>query len=411
MFTEEEISKLKQVFDKTGKLMIKSVSRFTDPAFFANEIIKSLEENDKIPFGDTRRYYAMELWTKHDGLPIQNILRACKQYKVAPMVSFSITSLGDTPLEKGVLKYDDLLDRIEQLIQAGDLDPRTTTVRLDPILVGYTNMEDIKKIVARCKSMGIRKFVTSLVQSYGYLEGTSSTRKVVSGINTALAEAGQSYNWEEYYGIISQDDVNISNQFMNNFKEKHPEAKTNIKAWWGRMISEAFAERIRLVTARSIGKIHFTPKFEYVDQVGDVLRELNKDPEIEIETCSFTVQGLKASACLDPLIIERLTGVDVTSEDGTYKRDTSRPDCMCYGAHQDMFRMNEKKCFSSCAYCYAGQSDSNNFRYYDDNGNIVDRKITRVDVGNSQNIQDLATPEEKRQAKQINKHCNRGGKS
>ena len=411
VFTEEEISKLKQVFDKTGKLMIKSVSRFTDPAFFANEIIKSLEENDKIPFGDTRRYYAMELWTKHDGLPIQNILRACKQYKVAPMVSFSITSLGDTPLEKGVLKYDDLLDRIEQLIQAGDLDPRTTTVRLDPILVGYTNMEDIKKIVARCKSMGIRKFVTSLVQSYGYLEGTSSTRKVVSGINTALAEAGQSYNWEEYYGIISQDDVNISNQFMNNFKEKHPEAKTNIKAWWGRMISEAFAERIRLVTARSIGKIHFTPKFEYVDQVGDVLRELNKDSEIEIETCSFTVQGLKASACLDPLIIERLTGVDVTSEDGTYKRDTSRPDCMCYGAHQDMFRMNEKKCFSSCAYCYAGQSDSNNFRYYDDNGNIVDRKITRVDVGNSQNIQDLATPEEKRQAKQINKHCNRGGKS
>lgn len=428
VFTEEEISKLKQVFDKTGKLMIKSVSRFTDPAFFANEIIKSLEENDKIPFGDTRRYYAMELWTKHDGLPIQNILRACKQYKVAPMVSFSITGLGDTPLEKGVLKYDDLLDRIEQLIQAGDLDPRTTTVRLDPILVGYTNMEDIKKIVARCKSMGIRKFVTSLVQSYGYLEGTSSTRKVVSGINTALAEAGQSYNWEEYYGIISQDDVNISNQFMNNFKEKHPEAKANIKAWWGRMISEAFAERIRLVTASSIGKIHFTPKFEYVDQVGDILRELNKDPEIEIETCSFTVQGLKASACLDPLIIERLTGVDVTSEDGTYKRDTSRPDCMCYGAHQDMFRMNEKKCFSSCAYCYAGQSDSNSFRYYDDNGNIVDRKITRVDVGNNQprvltdnsgkptaslsgNIQDLTTPEEKKQAEQINKHCNRGGKS
>lgn len=383
VFTEEEISKLKQVFDKTGKLMIKSVSRFTDPAFFANEIIKSLEENDKIPFGDTRRYYAMELWTKHDGLPIQNILRACKQYKVAPMVSFSITGLGDTPLEKGVLKYNDLLDRIEQLIQAGDLDPRTTTVRLDPILVGYTNMEDIKKIVARCKSMGIRKFVTSLVQSYGYLEGTSSTRKVVSGINAALAEAGQSYNWEEYYGIISQDDVNISRQFINEFYHEHPELHNN-KLVWGRMISEAFAKRIRLVTPSSVGKIHFTPKFEYVDQVGDVLRELNKDPEIEIESCSFTVQGLKASACLDPLIIERLTGADVTSEDGTYKRDTSRPDCMCYGAHQDMFRMDEKKCFSSCAYCYAGQSDSNNFRYYDDNGNLVDRKITRVDTGRSQ---------------------------
>ena len=82
------------------------------------------------------------------------------------------------------------------------------------------------------------------------------------------------------------------------------------------------------------------PKQEYIDEIGAFLTELNKDSGIEIETCSFYIGGLKYSACLDPLILERVTGIDVTSKDGTYNRDTSRPDCMCYGAHSDMYRSN-----------------------------------------------------------------------
>jgi len=108
------------------------------------------------------------------------------------------------------------------------------------------------------------------------------------------------------------------------------------------------------------------------------LLEINKDPEIELETCSFFIKGLRASACLDPLIIERITGVDVTDENGRYNRDTSRPDCMCYGAHSDIFRMNEKRCFSSCAYCYAGKSDSNAISYYNEDGTLKDTIYTRT---------------------------------
>jgi len=89
-----------------------SVSRYTDPAFFSEKIIKFLEENYKKPLTDPTRVNAIELWTKHDGLPIRNILEACKKYRVAPMVSFSITGLGGTSLEKGVMKYQDLLERI-----------------------------------------------------------------------------------------------------------------------------------------------------------------------------------------------------------------------------------------------------------------------------------------------------------
>lgn len=351
IFTQEEIDQIKQGLN--GKnLKVMSVSRYTDPAFFAREIIKFLEENAKKPFTDPTRVNAIELWTKHDGEPIQQILQACKKYKVAPMVSFSITTLGNTPLEQGVLDYKTLLQLIQKLVESGDLDPRTTTIRIDPILPGYTNTDNIKEVVNIGKSMGIRKYVTSLVQSYGYLDGTPNDRKVTTGINTALAKAGQTYDWDEYYGRISY--------------------------------------------GQNKGKINFKPKQQYIDQIGEVLLEINSDPEIELETCSFTIKGLKASACLDPLIIERVTGVSVTRPDGTYDRDTSRPECMCYGCHGDKFRWNEKQCFSSCAYCYAAHSGDSNFRYYNEDGTLKNRPLTRVSgqfIDNQQSIQSISQVE------------------
>jgi hypothetical protein len=134
---------------------------------------------------------------------------------------------------------------------------------------------------------------------------------------------------------------------------------------------------IRYVNDSSIGKIHHVPRLEYIDEIGKFLVELNKDPEIEIETCSFHIKGLNVSACLDPLIIERIVGIDVTNPVGTYRRDTSRPECMCYGAHSDFFAVNEN-CYSSCAYCYAAHSDDSNFKYYNEDGKLNRSKYTDI---------------------------------
>ena len=373
VFTKEEQEQIKKALGEDKKLQVMSVSRMTDPVFFTKEIINFLAENAKKPFTDATRVNAVEIWSKHDGIPMQDLLRACKKYKVAPMVSFSITGLGDTTLERGVMKYNDLLDRIEKYIKAGDLNPNTTTIRIDPILIGETNLDDIKAIVNRAKSMGIKKFVSSLVQSYGYLDGTPRDRKVTSGINTAMAREHRTYDWDKYYGRITQEDFAASETFVNKYRATHPRAS------WLEMVSAGAAEGVRVVSHSSIGKIHFIPKQEYIEEIGKVLLEINKDPEIELETCSFVIKGLRASACLDPLILERITGVDVTDPNGRYKRDTSRPDCMCYGAHSDMFRMNEKKCFSSCAYCYAGKSDSSAISYYNEDGSLKDTIYTRTE--------------------------------
>lgn len=371
VFTEEERAQITAA-TKDGKLQVMSVSRMTDPIFFTKEIIKFLEENAKKPFTDPTRVNAIEIWSKHDGMPMQDLLRACKKYKVAPMVSFSITGLGNTSLERGVMKYNDLIDRIQKLVQSGDLNPNTTTIRIDPILVGETNFEDVKVIVNRCKQIGIKKFVTSLVQSYGYLDGTPRDRKVVSGINEAMQRDGRTYDWDKYYGRVTNQDYAASKDFVQQYQNQHP------KASWSEIVSAGAAQGVRVVTQSSIGKIHFIPKQEYIDEIGKILLEINKDPEIELETCSFFIKGLRASACLDPLIIERITGVDVTDENGRYNRDTSRPDCMCYGAHSDIFRMNEKRCFSSCAYCYVGKSDSNAISYYNEDGTLKDTIYTRT---------------------------------
>lgn len=371
VFTEEERAQITEA-TKDGKLQVMSVSRMTDPIFFTKEIIKFLEENAKKSFTDPTRVNAIEIWSKHDGIPMQDLLRACKKYKVAPMVSFSITGLGNTSLERGVMKYNDLIDRIEKLVQSGDLNPNTTTIRIDPILVGETNFEDVKTIVNRCKQIGIKKFVTSLVQSYGYLDGTPRDRKVVSGINEAMQRDGRTYDWDKYYGRVTNQDYAVSKDFVQQYQNQHP------KASWSEIVSAGAAQGVRVVTQSSIGKIHFIPKQEYIDEIGKILLEINKDPEIELETCSFFIKGLRASACLDPLILERITGVDVTDKNGRYNRDTSRPDCMCYGAHSDIFRMNEKRCFSSCAYCYAGKSDSNAISYYNEDGTLKDTVYTRI---------------------------------
>ena len=326
-FTPSEQLQIKSALGDR-KLKVMSASRRTDPVFLAKDIVRFLEENAQKDFTDPTRVNVIEIWSKHDGMPMKEILDACRKYRVAPIVSFSITGLGGTSLEKGVMKHTDLLPLIKELIIDGTLNPATTTIRLDPILPGMTDMNVIKDIVKTAKSFGIKKYVTSMVQSYdGYGRG------VVEGINAALASEGKTYDWEKYYGIQTRGSKK--------------------------------------------GKLNFKPKQEWIDAIGSVFLEINSDPEITLETCAFKVKGLKASACLDPLIIERLTGIDVMSQDGSYDRDTSRPECMCYGNHSDMFKY-DNKCASSCAYCYAAHSEDSPFSYYDEQGNLIDSPLTRT---------------------------------
>lgn len=319
-FSKEEQELIKKA-TSTTRLFVKSASRRTDPVFFTEELINRLKENAKLPFGDPKRFYAMEIWSKHDGLPMVDLINACIKYRVAPINSFSISTLGDTSLEPGVMKPNDLLDAIAALIKAGKINPETTTIRIDPLVPGVTKLEDIENVVKRGKELGITKFVSSVMQSYGFTENTKFPRGIIPALTNAI-----NYNWEEYYGYDNS------------------------------------------------GIVSHRPKAKYAKEFGDFLKTLISKYAVKIESCASNNLGLPESACLDPLAIEKVTGVQV---DADYK-DETRKQCQCYGAHGDMLKYSDV-CRSCCAYCYAAQQNPDlEYRYYDDNGNLIDSALTRT---------------------------------
>nr|DAJ76023.1 MAG TPA: protein of unknown function (DUF1848) [Crassvirales sp.]DAO74170.1 MAG TPA: protein of unknown function (DUF1848) [Bacteriophage sp.] len=53
------------------------------------------------------------------------------------IIHFSITTLGNTKWEPGVMKWQDMIERVGKFIKQG-LDPKMVTLRIDPIVPGVT---------------------------------------------------------------------------------------------------------------------------------------------------------------------------------------------------------------------------------------------------------------------------------
>lgn len=168
-------------------------SERTDPAFHVKTILDILDGKTTVPeWGvvDGKRtivnqvsgkdFAGLYLITKHDGLPMLKLL----QTKIPKLIHFSITGLGGTKYEPGVMKYNDLLDRISDYIKQG-LDPNSVTIRIDPIVPGVTTKEDIETIVRRASEMGIKRIRFSIMDAYP---------------NTKVSMTKLGYDFSTYYG-------------------------------------------------------------------------------------------------------------------------------------------------------------------------------------------------------------------
>lgn len=324
-FSKEEIESINSaVGRKYGKnkngLYIASLDRQTDGVLFAKEVIRKLEENAKLPIGHPDRIYAMEIWSKHDGKAMFDILDACKKYRVAPMVSFSITSLGGTPFEDGVKDWRDLMKDIEELVKSGVIDTATTTIRLDPFMPGITDMNEFDSIIKESKKLGITRFVSSILNSYA----NNPERKVMSNIDEAYKKytgTKEGFPWRDYYDT---------------------------------------------------GK--YLPKEEVLEEYFSIIKELQDNNDVTIKICANGVEGkmkgLSPAACLDPYIIEEISGVGIVDSEGKYPKDTARPYEHCYGNRGNLLG-NKYPCYSRCAFCYAAQGDNDSvLSYYKSNGEL-----------------------------------------
>lgn len=208
ILTNEELRKLKPFVGNNPRIGV--ASEYTDPAFFSKQIIRVLNGEEVISdkFGRTfsgTDFNALYIITKHDGLPIENLLK----HKIPKIIHFSITGLGGTKYEPGVMKPNDLLDRIQAMLKLG-LDPESVTIRIDPIVPGVTSIKMIENIVKRASEMGIKTIRFSIMDQY------KTTKKY-------MEELG--YDYSKFYDGTSKharDDVREQIEtFMDSLIDKY----------------------------------------------------------------------------------------------------------------------------------------------------------------------------------------------
>lgn len=316
ILTNEEILALHPFTGSDTHPRIAVASEKTDPAFFA----KQLEDffNGKTTVQDYRGNTltandmdALYIITKHDGLPMRRILNIQKP----KIIHFSITTLGGTKWEPGVMKWQDMIERVGKFIKQG-LDPKMVTLRIDPIVPGVTQIKDVESLIKRASELGIKNIKFSVM---------------------------------DYYRTTSIFMKNLGYDYEKNGYEKldNGEFKPN-----------ASPEKVKRISE-------------------EMLKIANKYG-VKLSTCAEpgVIPGISKQGCLSVQQINNILGTHI--EDKAEANNRQRQLCTCYGGKVDVLRYNSN-CASSCMYCYAHHNSDKMLNYYKQDGTLKDNAFTRTE--------------------------------
>lgn len=286
--------------------------------------------------------------TKHDGLPILKLL----QTKIPKLIHFSVTSLGGTQYEPGVMKYNDMLDRIEDYIKQG-LDPNSVTMRIDPIVPGVTNMQDVENIIKRSVAMGIKRVKFSVMDAY------KGTREAFAQFN---------YDFDTYYGYTPD------------------------------------------------GRQAFHAKPEVLNSIAQQMLAFKEKYGITLHTCAenINIPGIEKDGCLSISAVNNMLGTSIP--DVEENQSGQRDGCTCFGGKVDALSGNDK-CNSTCWYCYMSQFKNKAHEYYNPDGTLKNDMYTQTrelqqstqpvqrDLFANDPVFDHLSDKEKEQGKQFKDYC------
>lgn len=286
--------------------------------------------------------------TKHDGLPILKLL----QTKIPKLIHFSVTSLGGTQYEPGVMKYNDMLDRIEDYIKQG-LDPESVTMRIDPIVPGVTNMQDVENIIKRSVAMGIKRVKFSVMDAY------KGTREAFAQFN---------YDFDTYYGYTPD------------------------------------------------GRQAFHAKPEVLNSIAQQMLAFKEKYGITLHTCAenINISGIEKDGCLSISAVNNMLGTSIP--DVEENQSGQRDGCTCFGGKVDALSGNDK-CNSTCWYCYMAQFKNEAHEYYNPDGTLKNDMYTQTrelqqstqpvqrDLFANDPVFDHLSDKEKEQGKQFKDYC------
>lgn len=315
ILTNEEILALHPFTGSDTHPRIAVASEKTDPAFFA----KQLEDffSGKTTVQDYRGNTltandmdAMYIITKHDGLPMRRILSIQKP----KIIHFSITTLGGTKWEPGVMKWQDMIERVGKFIKQG-LDPKMVTLRIDPIVPGVTQIKDVELLIKRASELGIKNVKFSVM---------------------------------DYYRTTSIFMKNLGYDYEKNGYEK---------------------------LANGEFKPNASP--EKVKRISEEMLKIANKYGVKLSTCAEpgVIPGISKQGCLSVQQINNILGTHI--EDKAEANNRQRQLCTCYGGKVDVLRYNSN-CASSCMYCYAHHNSDKMLNYYNEDGTLKDNAFTRT---------------------------------
>lgn len=316
ILTNEEIIALHPFTGSDTHPRIAVASEKTDPAFF----VKQLEDffSGKTTVQDYRGNIltandmdALYIITKHDGLPMRRILSIQKP----KIIHFSITTLGSTKWEPGVMKWQDMIERVGKFIKQG-LDPKMVTLRIDPIVPGVTQIKDVEQLIKRASELGIKNVKFSVM---------------------------------DYYRTTSIFMKNLGYDYEKNGYEKLPN-----------------------------GEFKPNAKPEIVKGVSEKMLQIANKYGVKLSTCAEpgVIPGISKQGCLSVQQINNILGTHI--EDKAEANNRQRQLCTCYGGKVDVLRYNSN-CASSCMYCYAHHNSDKMLNYYNEDGTLKDNAFTRTD--------------------------------
>lgn len=411
ILSNEEILKLRPFTGNDKAPRIAVASEHTDPVFFAKKIKDFFDGKTSVQsrFGKpitAKDIDALYIITKHDGLPLRDIL----SIKIPKIIHFSITGLGGTKYEPGVMPYNELLDRIGDYIKQG-LDPSMVTVRIDPIVPGVTPRHVIENIIKRASSMGIKNIRFSIMDFYSttaqfteangfdyskyYVPQTNAdgSQRVllvsrdgrsfsrIDGVS--YRQVGKSIAVLQSYGAESKvylqgesgnvwvKTVQTSNITDDVIKSKDGWTVLNDK----QVMNDQVASRVKAgVHLQKLYETH--AKKTTIENIANIVKDLGDKYGVRLSTCAepdILPSGISHEGCLSVQAINDILHTNI--EDKHRDNNKSRPLCECYGGKTDILKYNDK-CASSCAYCYAHHNSNAAATMYNPDGSLKHNAFT-----------------------------------
>lgn len=318
ILTNEEILALHPFTGSDTHPRIAVASEKTDPVFFAKylEDFFSGKTTVKDRSGNTftaNDVDALYIITKHDGLPMRRILSIQKP----KIIHFSITTLGNTKYEPGVMKWQDMIERVGKFIKQG-LDPNMVTLRVDPIVPGVTQIKDVDALIKRASEFGIKNVRFSVMDYY---------------CTTSIFMKNLGYDYEKH-GYVKVPNTN--------------------------------------------GEFYTHAKPEVIKGISEKMLQIANKYGVKLSTCAEpgVMPGITKQGCLSVQQINNILGTHI--EDKGLANTKQRPLCSCYGGKVDILRYDQK-CSSSCVYCYAHHNRDKILKYYNEDGTLRDISLTRTD--------------------------------